>query len=603
MKLGWIILIFVAASASAQQILDESDSIQLEYELEALRVNYTDSASNLIRYSLAKKSQTDSIYSPYFKAKLYNNLGWFYARLNKLDSALMYLDSASNLRLTHGYLDHYATSQENIANVLYRKGFYKSSLDHLYKSLDIKRESNKPEYLKSLYNNLGNTHYQLDSYDSARFYYDQALVLYQIEDDTIGLAVVQNNFGNLFFQIDENENAIEAYRIAIKLYKSIGNLHGQIEPTYNIGYVYEWAENFDSAFYYYQKALMLSKSSGDGKYVDLIHLQLARTYAEIGMSDSSIAMFEKYIVYRDLQDRIENEAIVSKYETQFRTQKTEKKLLRTELTSKKRQQLNYILLSSIGIVFLIAFFLIRNYRQKKKMGELELDVKNKEIDNLLKEQEAKSYAALLEGQSAERARIAQDLHDHLGATLSAVKIQFEAMDNQIEQLKEENKKQFEKMNEMINEAVKDVRRISHDLSSGKLVEQGLRGVLNDLVEILNASNRLKVTFYMDDKISSMPLKVEKELYAVIQESMSNILKHAQAGNVDLQLNLQDDLVNVMIEDDGIGFNMDDATDKGLGLMGMENRLKKVQGEIKFDSKIGRGTIIIINIPYDSNSTD
>jgi signal transduction histidine kinase len=244
----------------------------------------------------------------------------------------------------------------------------------------------------------------------------------------------------------------------------------------------------------------------------------------------------------------------------------------------------------------LLFFWRRNIKQKAKLIELDVDIKNQEIDQLLKAQEAKSYAALLEGQNSERERIAQDLHDRLGGTLAAVKVHFSLMDQKIEAIKTDNRELFDKMNGMLSEAVQDVRRISHDLVSGKIAKLGLRGALEDLANVLTQAKKMDVDFFMDESLPDFDKKKEQEIYALVQELVSNMLKHAQASTVDIQLNRQEDLMNLMFEDNGVGFSIEKEIGKGLGISGLSRRVESLNGTVHFDSVVGRGTIVNINIP-------
>ena len=253
-------------------------------------------------------------------------------------------------------------------------------------------------------------------------------------------------------------------------------------------------------------------------------------------------------------------------------------------------------MGTIALILIVIFFVVRNVKQKHRLKELEVDVKNQEIDNLLKDQEAKSYASLLEGQNYERERIAQDLHDRLGGTLSAVKVHFSLMDEKIQLIKQENKDLFDKVNSMLNEAVQDVRRISHDLSSGRLAKLGLRGALKDLAAIISSAKNIEVEFYMDESLPDFDKKKEQSIYAIVQELVSNMLKHANATGVEIQLNKQDDQLNLLFEDNGVGFDMQNHSYTGLGISGLSKRVEALDGTINFDSVVGRGTIVIINIP-------
>ncbi len=221
---------------------------------------------------------------------------------------------------------------------------------------------------------------------------------------------------------------------------------------------------------------------------------------------------------------------------------------------------------------------------------------NEQINTLLKEQELKSVNDMLDVQEGERRRIASDLHDRLGSMLSTVKLYFGTVEEQIDTLKEQNKEQYYKANSLLDEACEEVRKISHDLVSGELVKFGLVSALRQMAETIEDTGQLKIkvlAFGMDSRLDS---NVEIALYRVIQELMNNILKHARSTEVTIQLTKLDNNLNIMVEDNGIGFDLDAVKLKdGIGLKNMETRVNKLNGKIHFDSGKGKGTTTIIDI--------
>ena len=324
------------------QIDSPKDSVLLENELEHLRNDVSSTPSLLLQFSLQKLQEHKDLKSAYFKAMIYHIIGEKYELNVQLDSAQRYLMMALELRYKGGYFSQAATTHEELAEVFFRLSEDSTALNHLYIALSIKKGIGNPTYLKSLYNTLGNAHYHLDNYDSAYYYYQEARYIFEDERDTFGLAAVYNNLGNVLFAEDLNGQAIEAYKFSIHNYHLSNVPSETVVPLYNIGSAFEWQENYDSAFIYYKKALHVVQTEGNMEYADAIYLELARSYAELGEADSSTAMFEKYIAYRDtVFEQNKNEAIL-KYETQFKTQETEKKLLNTKLVSAKREIYNFV---------------------------------------------------------------------------------------------------------------------------------------------------------------------------------------------------------------------------------------------------------------------
>jgi signal transduction histidine kinase len=576
-------------------------------ELEAVIASYSQQKYDepeLIKGKLNLLLNEDRVIkNDFFTAKCFSVLGEVYRILADTDSARICIEKAIEIRSNSHYPAYLASSHEQFARLLFSINEDSAALNHLYNSLELKLKVGNENYIKSVYSGLGNAYFNLSVYDSAEHYYLKSLELDIRLKDTTGIANSYTNIGNVYHENENYSVAMKYYRSSLELYMSTGSAGRTLVPNLDLGICHFNLENFDSALYYYNKALIVSNETGNQEYTDNIVLSLAEVYSELGQSDSAVVLFEQYIDRRDSFFEEQNDALILEYDSKYKAQealqqaqfeKTEKE---KALVENKNSRLTiYLLLSAFGIIAIALFFWRRILKQKSKLTELEMDVKNQEIDNLLKTQEAKSYAALLEGQNAERERIAQDLHDQLGGTLSAVKVHFGLMDQKIEDLKSENRDLFDKVNGMLSEAVQDVRRISHDLASGRITKLGLKGALEDLAEILNTAKKLEVDFYMDDSLPEFDKKKEQEIYAMIQEIISNTLKHANAQAVELQLNRNDNMLNIIYEDNGVGFVLDDARSKGLGLAGINNRVDKLGGNVNYDSVIGRGTIIIVNIP-------
>ena len=203
---------------------------------------------------------------------------------------------------------------------------------------------------------------------------------------------------------------------------------------------------------------------------------------------------------------------------------------------------------------------------------------------------------MLEVQESERKRIASDLHDRLGSMLSTVKLYFGSVEEQIEKMKEQNKEHYNKANLLLDEACEEVRKISHDLISGELLKFGLLPALTQLCKTIEGANKLKINllfFGMDNRLDN---SVEIPVYRIIQELINNILKHSKATDVTIQLNKTENNLNVVVEDNGIGFDIA-SVKNGMGLKNIETRVNKFNGKLYVDSGKDKGTTTIIDITF------
>ncbi|MFK8038480.1 MAG: tetratricopeptide repeat protein [Crocinitomicaceae bacterium] len=573
-----------------------TDSTRIAEKLLNIRVSADIDHLNS-KQRLIKLGASEQVFDfPIHESKYYNILGVIFMKEAKYDSAEFCFEKALQIRKTNNYLPHLASTLECIATLHNKLDNDSIALCYLYQSLSIKLKTGNKAYLKPVYNRLGNTYFQRSEYDSARHYYDAFYKIAISLKDTQSIASSLSNIGNVLYNQDSNRAAINNYKKAIFLYKSSHRFSELSSPLFNIASVYDWVDKKDSALYYYNLAHLNAKKHSNTYLLGTIYKTLTEVYTENGNSDSSKFYLKKYINYQDSVFSQNKVNAILEFETKYQTSEKEQALKLEQINNKNKQKTIYVLIGITILLLCLATFIYWYFRQKKKVGQLEVSVKNQKIDQILKDQEAKTYAALIQGQSHERTRIAQDLHDKLGGSLAAVKVHFNLMNERIDDISSENKPLFDKMNIMLEDAVKDVRNISHDLSTGKLAQLGLKATLKDLADTINASKNIDFELDIHQGLQLPKQKMEQDIYAIVQELVSNTLKHANARHITLALNIFDNILGLIYEDDGIGFELNQSKEKGLGLGGIEKRVDQLKGEISVDSVIGRGTIIIINIP-------
>ena len=200
---------------------------------------------------------------------------------------------------------------------------------------------------------------------------------------------------------------------------------------------------------------------------------------------------------------------------------------------------------------------------------------------------------MVEGQEDERKRIAEDLHDRVGSILSTVKLYFNSLNTKIDTFQGENNQQFEKANTLLDEAVDEIRRISHNLISSILMKFGLGPALKDLCETVEGAQQIKVDLQMHGIDQRLNNQLEISLYRIIQELISNILKHATATEITISITHQNGNLNILVEDNGKGFDTS-VIPNGIGLKNIKSRILKLNGQINIDSVTDRGTIVNLN---------
>lgn len=328
-------------------------------------------------------------------------------------------------------------------------------------------------------------------------------------------------------------------------------------------------------------------------------------YSELSRINAKASDYQEAFKYlrqeTALRDSIKSERMqrnVAEIEVKFDTERKERKIAQQDLQLEKEvRQNNQILLGlvALGVLLVITFIFFRNRLKYQRTIAAQTEALQKqEIRELQQQNKLLALNSMIEGQEAERLRIAKDLHDSLGGLLSTVKAHFTTIQKEIEQLEKLNI--TEKTNSLIDEACIEVRRISHNMMPHALSISGLNGAIGDITTNLR-EEKYKVTLEIDE-LPEMDSTREVMIYRLIQEIISNIRKHARAKSVLIQLLCLENELNLLIEDDGIGFDYEEAIAKGgLGLKSVNSRVQFLDGEIEWDTHSGRGTSVTIKIPY------
>jgi PAS domain S-box-containing protein len=201
--------------------------------------------------------------------------------------------------------------------------------------------------------------------------------------------------------------------------------------------------------------------------------------------------------------------------------------------------------------------------------------------------------AVVDAQEKERAEIGFELHDNVNQILSTVRLYLDhARLNE-----EERVALIEKSSMGISDAVSEIRRICHSLVPASLMDIGLVASVEDLVESVRVTGHLNVEFYHRGEIERLPEQSKLVLFRIIQEQVTNVLKHAEASQLVIELIIDDSIISLSISDNGKGFdNESGKMKKGVGLYNISNRTELLNGKINIITAPGRGCKLNILIP-------
>lgn len=531
---------------------------------------------------------------------LYNNLANVFRDILLLDSAIYYGNLNIDVKIQLGNKKLLSSAYNNLGNSLARNSDYQEAINNFKKSLflevgqtispfNISLTSNQPSSgtIRALIN-IASAFWQLDYFDSAEVYYsvaDNWGGSFLTDEQQANLWHAQ---GNLFKEKSEFKSSLLYYDSSIIAYLSMKNLVEAGKSINNKALSFQSMKDYDSAFFYLDSANSIAVEMANLDLEKVVELNKSNLFREMGDYKKALFHLQNFKSLDSALYFYEKERSISEVKSAYEIVKIERELIQKKSDYlQTRLERNIFLLSSI-LGLLIVVFVIYRYVLIKKMSYQNKKLHDQEVNQLIANQELKMIQAMIEGQEKERARIAEDLHDRLGSTLSATSMHLDAIEHS--STGDEN---TGTVRNLLNKAIEDTRQISHNMLSGVLTKFGLIAALKDLKQTIEGANRLSMTLEVEESEMSLSREKELHLFRVIQELISNSLKHAYARHLVLSVEKTELGHQIVFSDDGIGFDLKEVKE-GIGLKNVASRLERIEAthELKTSES---GTTIIINL--------
>jgi len=543
------------------------------------------------------------------------------------DQAYVYSKEAVSASKKLGSKRAEARSITNLGAIEVQKGNYPAALAHYLESLAIWESLQDPRGIMLSKNNIAQVYGHLKKTDAELRFLKEAEAIakqYHLEDELglikTNLSVYYSNKGNFKQALAEQ---LEALAINLKLNKlSLASLDYS-----NAGAYLFYLHKMDSAILLYRQSKDIGEKIHDQRTIAISWANLAEAYGVKGMADTAIAYYNKAISiavpiglkdilsfsyaqlaglykqkgdyvkalhFTELQQVVKDSILnstatkqLAEMETKYESSKKEKRIVEQELEISKRNSLIVGLV--IFFVLLGLLFFALSYRKKLK--------REAEVQATLRKAEEQAARAVLDAEEKERIRVAVELHDGVGQMMSVAKMNLSAIESEIPFVNDDQKSRFDKAISLVDESCSEVRAVSHNLMPNALLKSGLGTAVRTFLDNMKDGS-IRVNLYVDGLDEKIDSNTETVLYRVIQESVNNVIKHAAASQLDISLIGEGDTISATIEDNGKGFLVSDIAGKdGIGLKNIQSRVAYLKGTVEWDSAPGKGTVVVVNIPY------
>lgn len=432
----------------------------------------------------------------------------------------------------------------------------------------------------AIYTNMASCYGALGKMDSTRYYVEKAIaVSVQYEDYSAeaNALVVKANVALFENRIPDAAVLMEK---AIAIRRILNDPFYILSDLCILSNIYAGLYKTDEGLAAAQEAMDIARRYGISAKLPMIYISFESNYSQRKDYKKLSETLTEHLTVKDSVYRLALAEELAAQEAQYGSEKKEREIARQKLVIQHEKDTRKIwVFSLLGIMILIgagvAVYLQRNKARQEK--------------NL--------FRSILEGEQKERIRIARDLHDSIGQMLSVVKMNVSGIHYQAgaqEQL------QTTATLEIIDKTIQEVRHISHNLIPEEL-NFGLVSALEEMCSKINDAGGTKVVLHIGEGLEQKTFNKQFELsvYRILQEILANTLKHAEAGEVQVQLSNAGGQILLRVTDDGKGFDPGIIREaKGLGWKNIQARVNLLNGRMNIQSEKIKGTAIEIWIPVN-----
>ncbi len=467
----------------------------------------------------------------------------------------------------------------NIGSLYYTAGNQAKGEEYTLRALELQRKSKDLQGESVSLVNLVVFALNNGDYQKGIKYGDEAIEkLKPINITYYAAALVR--VGYCYYMVGEKEKAINYTKEALRVYKENNSVSGMMESYRSLGDYYYDNKNYELAKKIGLDALKIADTS-NRLDLRLIYDLLKRSSIYLNHHEDAINYSQQQIRLKEADLNKEWANMIADADAKYQTQKKENEIQKLRYSQKIRFIIILSLILMIVIGFLGTLFFIKGLKQKRRLAQ-------QKISQLEQEKQLIATKSLLEGETTERARLSKDLHDGLGGLLSVTKHKMANMKGSLT-IPEEQVETFNSALEMLDNSIKELRRVAHNLMPESLMRYGLNSAISDFCNSIDKAN---YHFYGTDK--RLDEKLEVAAFRIVSELVNNALKHADASKINVQLVQEQDRISLTVYDDGCGFDPKaiDRSKSG-GLNNIESRVISFNGRIDILSEPGKGTEVSV----------
>lgn len=613
--------------------LQQSDTGKIKTLSELGFIYAINNPSLSLNYANKQKALADKVNIPKFSANALNDMAIASYYLGKFIDALEYNRAALKIRESLGNKTLIVSSLNKIAIIYQSIGNYDTAIVYQFKILRLAEALENEKFIGNTYNNIAAMYVNLHNYDkaeyyaklavniglkindkyitagalgsigknfdnqnkldSAKFYYKKSNSLFIELNDLEKQAIIYYYLGIIFKKSKENEASLNSYQKAYEIVKKIGNENDMALYEANIGELLVEMKKYPQGYQSLINAIAVGSKIHNWEILKTAYNSLSLYHFIAGNNDSGFIYQNLFQASVDSSLSAKNSKQITDLQSSYDIEKKQNaiNLLNKENTIQKLTiNKNKIYLGVVLCLLFVSIFiayLIFNRNQIRQSNKLQAEI--------IVQQDL-ATKGIIDAEERERKRIAGDLHDGVGQLFSTVKMNMEILLEKFLVKEPTADMLAEKTMALVDESCSEVRSIAHQIMPNALMKAGLVSAVRDFINKI-PTNKLKIAIQANGINEHLNPSIETVLYRVIQESVNNVIKHADATQLDITLLSDPTEITLSIEDNGRGFDSTDPQKfEGIGLKNMASRIALIKGSFDVSSNTGNGTLIAIHIP-------
>ena len=511
------------------------------------------------------------------------------------------------------------------------------ALEENFKALGIYERIGPPSHEALVLNNIAILQFNLRRLEAALATHRRAAAIRERIGDGSGLAASQGNMANVLVQMGDTAEALPLYGMAIDHFRRTGRATELAVQLHNVAGIEMGQGRLQAAAAHFGEALAIRTKAGDqkamasskiglggvllrqgrqrearrlllealatSKELGLRHeamqalLDLSRLHAGLNAGDSTFWYHQRYTALRDSVFNADLQSRMADLEIRYETERKEREIVeqRADLAEKDRaiaelgthaERRKFQLAASIGGLAFVLLSALLGLQVQRRRARAARDAA------IITERES-GLRSVMRATDDERKRLAGELHDGVGQQLTGLKYRLEHLSGR--DPSQERASEWKEVMAIADDASRDVRTIAHSMMPRALDELGLVPALHDMFRRAFGLPGMQHSFEPFGLDERLPPDIEVGVYRIAQELTANILKHAGAQHVSIQLMRNKGFLVMMVEDDGRGIDTTPAND-GIGMRSIADRARMLHGTFDISGTGGQGTVATLRIP-------